>query len=91
MTNITIDNLLPTRIFNSNINDTTFIGIDFGTSTTVVSIAYFDQATGRFSTKAIPIKQELDSGINHTSEKTPTVIAYLKAIGKQANLWPGCG
>lgn len=82
MTDITLNTLLPARISNSDINTTTFIGIDFGTSTTVVSIAHFDKATGWFSTKAIPIKQALENGQNHTSEKVPTVIAFLKVLGQ---------
>jgi molecular chaperone DnaK len=82
MTDITLNTLLPARIFNSDINSTTFIGIDFGTSTTVVSIAHFDKSSGRFSTKAIPIKQALENGQNHTSEKVPTVIAFLKVLGQ---------
>ena len=82
MTDITLNTLLPARISNSDINTTTFIGIDFGTSTTVVSIAHFDRSTGRFSTKAIPIKQALENGQNHTSEKVPTVIAFLKVLGQ---------
>lgn len=82
MTDITLNTLLPNRISNSDINNTTFIGIDFGTSTTVVSIAHFDKSTSRFSTKAIPIKQALENGQNHTSEKVPTVIAFLKVLGQ---------
>ncbi len=82
MTDITLNTLLPARIYNSDIDTTTFIGIDFGTSTTVVSIANFDNSTGRFSTKAIPIKQALENGQNHTSEKVPTVIAFLKVLGQ---------
>jgi len=82
MTDITINTLLPARIGNNDISNTTFIGIDFGTSTTVVSIAHFDKSTGRFTTKAIPIKQALENGVTHTSEKVPTVIAYLKVLGQ---------
>ncbi len=82
MTDITLSTLLPDRIYNSDIHTTTYIGIDFGTSTTVVSIAHLDKSSGRFSTKAIPIKQTLENSQTHTSEKVPTVIAYLKVLGQ---------
>ncbi len=82
MIEIKLNSLLPDRISNTDINNNTFVGIDFGTSTTVVSLAYFDRETKQFTTKTIPIKQSLENGGNHTSEKVPTVIAYLKAIGQ---------
>lgn len=82
MLEITLNNLLPSRYADVDISHISFIGIDFGTSTTVISLARFDQATGKFTTKAIPIEQELENGIKHTSEKIPTVLAYLKSLGR---------
>jgi molecular chaperone DnaK len=82
MTDITLKSLLPSRIGNNDISNTTFIGVDFGTSTTVVSIAHLDQSSGLFATKAIPIKQALENGQTQTSEKVPTVIAFLRVLGQ---------
>jgi molecular chaperone DnaK len=82
MMDISLNNLLPARLSETDILNTNYIGIDFGTSTTVISIATYDNATSTFKTRTISIEQELINGIKHTSEKIPTVIAYLKAIGK---------
>lgn len=57
--------------------DKTFVGIDFGTSTTVVSIATFHKDTPAISVKPIELKQELSDGTAFSSYKIPTVIAYL--------------
>jgi molecular chaperone DnaK len=82
MANITVSNLLPERLTNSDLNNSTFVGIDFGTSTTVISIAEYDQNSKKMNSYSIKIEQELSNGIKHSSEKIPTVIAYLKPIGK---------
>ncbi|MBD1398830.1 Hsp70 family protein [Pontibacter sp. JH31] len=82
MTDITLNNLLPVRVSGSGIDDTTFVGIDFGTSTTVISIATHSNATSEFIVRSLPIVQELEDGRTHTSEKIPTVIAYLKTLGR---------
>jgi molecular chaperone DnaK (HSP70) len=79
---ITIQSLFPairnlqvakpvTDIFN-----TTFIGIDFGTSTTVVSIATISRETREIFTKPIWLNQKLYDGAIMSSEKIPTVIAW---------------
>ena len=54
----------------------TFVGIDFGTSTTVVSIA--SQVNGEKKIKTLPIKltQILEDGTKYQSEKLPSVIAW---------------
>lgn len=53
----------------------TYVGIDFGTSTTVVSVA--SQVNGERKIKTLPIKltQILEDGTKYHSEKLPSVIA----------------
>lgn len=81
-TDITINSLFPpvksgqisklqTEIFNS-----TFIGIDFGTSTTVVSISMLDRETRDIKTKTLWLNQKLYDGTVMSAEKVPTVIAW---------------
>lgn len=55
----------------------TYVGIDFGTSTTVVSIA--SQVNGEKKIKTLPIKltQILEDGTKYQGEKLPSVIAWL--------------
>jgi molecular chaperone DnaK (HSP70) len=81
-TDITITGLFP-AIRNSqiarpmtDIYNTTFVGIDFGTSTTVVSIATIDKETGNITTAPIWLNQKLSDGAIMSSEKIPTVIAW---------------
>ncbi|MBR4625189.1 MAG: Hsp70 family protein, partial [Alphaproteobacteria bacterium] len=57
-------------------NDITYIGIDFGTSTTVVSIASFDYDTKKLIVKPVMIEQILEDGTHFKSEKVPTVLAW---------------
>jgi molecular chaperone DnaK len=71
----------------TDIFNTSFIGIDFGTSTTVVSIATIDKETKEISTKPIWLNQKLDDGAIMSSEKIPTVIAWYNSqllVGKGA-------
>lgn len=72
----------------TDIFNTSFIGIDFGTSTTVVSIATIDKQTTEINTKAIWLNQKLDDGTIMSSEKIPTVIAWYNnqlLVGKGAD------
>ena len=55
----------------------TYVGIDFGTSTTVVSIAAIDgNSVNNIVVKPMRIKQLLEDGTKFQSEKLPTVLAW---------------
>lgn len=54
----------------------TFVGIDFGTSTTVASRVYLDSQTGTLASEPIPIPQFDDLGIQTDSLLLPTCIAW---------------
>jgi molecular chaperone DnaK (HSP70) len=92
-TDITIQGLFP-AITDSRISkpvtdlfNTTFIGIDFGTSTTVVSIAIINEKTKDIHTEAIWLNQKLYDGVVMSSEKIPSVIAWYNnqlLVGKGA-------
>lgn len=59
----------------------TFVGIDFGTSTTVVSIATYNPDTKKIKVEPIRLQQLLPNGVHYQSEKLPSVIAwYNKCI-----------
>ena len=88
--NLTIKSLLPTKVLNSielN-NNKTYIGIDFGTSTTVVSVAIFDSLKNKVTTKAIELNQKFYDGTIYKSYKIPTMIGYYNKkliVGEGAN------
>lgn len=85
MTNeISINNFLPiltSQKFSEKqrgIMNTTFIGIDFGTSTTVVSVAVFGKGKEPIVVKPIELNQKLNDGAIFSSYKIPTIIAWYQ-------------
>lgn len=74
---LTLRPMVP-QDFSSISGGRTFIGIDFGTSTTVVSIAEFDNTRKMLSVRPIRIPQLLEDGTRYEGEKLPTVIAWFQ-------------
>lgn len=77
MNKITQSSLLPARRSNSLTVGKTYVGIDFGTTTTVVSIATYDAASDKIFTQALRMDQQLMDGSMYSAEIIPTVIAWL--------------
>ena len=92
MSNLTIKKLLPSKTSNQLTQNfqmnTTYIGIDFGTSTTVVSLAYYDTSTSSILSKSIELNQKLYDGAIYSSYKIPTMIGWYNnklLVGEGAN------
>lgn len=77
MNEITISSMLPAIRNTALMRGKTYIGIDFGTSTTVVSIASYDEYDHKIHTKSLRLPQMLPDGTLYRSEIVPTVIAWL--------------
>ena len=58
----------------------TFVGIDFGTSTTVVSVATYDSSIRKIKVQPIYLDQMLEDGTKYQSEKIPSVIAWFRNV-----------
>lgn len=73
---LSLKSMLPSALNTQLATRATFVGIDFGTSTTVVSIA--TKENGEEKIKSLPIKltQILEDGTIYQSEKLPSVIAW---------------
>ena len=75
------DNLKLTQLFQfpqdtiQRLDGKTFVGIDFGTSTTVVSIASYDSAKKTIQCESLQLEQMLTGGTRTESELLPTVMA----------------
>lgn len=69
--------MLPTRITSVS-REKTYVGIDFGTSTTVVSIAWMSSNGVTIYCKSMKLPQLLEDGTRFESERIPTVIAYFQ-------------
>ena len=91
MNELTITKLLPSlkqKKITESLAEKTYVGIDFGTSTTVVSIAYLNEKLGFIESNAIDLNQKLFDGAIHKSYKVPTMLAYVNnhlLIGEGAN------
>ena len=77
---ITMTTLLPTVRSGKLAQNNTYVGVDFGTSTTVLSIASFDNEDRAIHTKVLRLKQILPDGAVYSSEIVPTVIAWVGRI-----------
>lgn len=68
--------MLPSGLNTQLAIKATFVGIDFGTSTTVVSIATKESGEEKIKTLPIKLTQILEDGTIYQSEKLPSVIAW---------------
>lgn len=71
---VTVKSLLPQTQHLPTL-EKTYVGVDFGTSTTVVSMAYFDRQSHSIKVDTIPIEQKMEDGAVTTSLLVPSVIA----------------
>lgn len=76
MSEITTSSFLPAVRNTAIIRDKTYVGIDFGTSTTVVSVASYDEGSNLIHTNSLRLKQKLPDGTLYSSEIIPSVIAW---------------
>jgi molecular chaperone DnaK (HSP70) len=78
---LVIQNLLPslnnTSLVQDKLRNSTFIGIDFGTSTTVVSYAIAGDANSPLKTSNMPIRQLNPDGSYTENHLVPSCIAYF--------------
>jgi len=91
MNNLTINNLMPIKTnsyYPNKLLDKSYVGIDFGTSTTIVSLSIFNKNTYKVSSYAIELNQKLLDGSIYKSYKIPTMIAWFNnklLVGEGAN------
>lgn len=73
---LSLKSILPSALNTQLATRATYVGIDFGTSTTVVSIATKENAEEKIKTLPIKLTQILEDGTIYQSEKLPSVIAW---------------
>jgi molecular chaperone DnaK len=86
MANLTLANLLPVQSNRLPANKYTYIGIDFGTSTTVVSI--IENMGSSISVSPLKISQQYQTGAVIQDARIPTCVAYSR---KYNELYIGAG
>ena len=64
------------------LHEATYVGIDFGTSTTTVTRLEYDEDLGRIVSVELPISQEDEMGVMEENHLVPTVIAMLPGDGR---------
>ncbi len=79
---LSLSSLVPTVADPATVKDrlqsTTFVGIDFGTSTTVASFAVVGDSEVPVRTRPIPIRQALADGRTFEHHLVPTVVAWFE-------------
>lgn len=73
---LSLKSMLPSALNTQLATRATYVGIDFGTSTTVVSIASKENGEEKIKTLPIKLTQILEDGTIYQSEKLPSVIAW---------------
>ena len=73
---LSLKSMLPSATNTQLASRATYVGIDFGTSTTVVSIATKENGEDKIKTLPIKLTQILEDGTIYQSEKLPSVIAW---------------
>ena len=73
---LSLKSMLPSTSNTQLASNITYVGIDFGTSTTIVSIATKENGKDKIKTLPIKLTQILEDGTIYQSEKLPSVIAW---------------
>ncbi|TWH43593.1 Hsp70 family protein [Dulcicalothrix desertica] len=79
---LSLSNVMGVRLAQDSIQEqlsnTTYVGIDFGTSTTTISYSILGNDSVPIETYAMPVQQLLEDGRLYESHLVPTVIAWYK-------------
>jgi molecular chaperone DnaK len=93
---LSLSNVIGAELAQDNIpaklSDATYVGIDFGTSTTTISYSVIGNGNVPIETCAMPVQQLLEDGRLYESHLIPTAIAWHREqlfIGVGASLLKG--